>query len=171
MNHTSLDFIKNYFTQEKIESVFFILIGLVAISFALINLFIIKYSFYKGLAYPLLMIGLIQIGVGTTSYSRSSKDMIRVEHFVKMDTQKIHTEEIPRMEAAIENFFLYKWIEIATLLSGIVLFFYCKNSLHVFWKGIGLGLVIQATLMISLDSVAEKRSIIYLKQLHVSTKI
>jgi uncharacterized membrane protein len=170
MNHTSIDFIKHYFTQEKTESIFFVLIGLVAISFALINLCIIKYSFYKGLAYPMLVIGLIQLGVGTTIYIRSPKDIIRVEHIVKMETQKIQTEEIPRMEAVITNFIFYKWIEIVILISGILLFFYCKKSSYVFWKGIGLGLIIQATLMLSLDIIAEKRAKTYLKQLAISCK-
>lgn len=171
MDHTSINFIENYFTQEKIESVFFILIGAVAICFALINLFIIKYSFYRGLAYPLLVIGLIQLGVGTTIYSRSPKDIIRVEHLVKIETQKIQTEEIPRMESVISNFVLYKWIEIALNIGGVILFFCCKKLSHVFWKGIGLGLIIQASLMLSLDIIAEKRATAYLKQLAISCKI
>jgi hypothetical protein len=171
MDHTSIDFIKNYFTQEKIESVFFILIGVTAISFALINLFIIKYSFYKGLAYPLLLIGLIQLGVGASIYSRSPKDIIRVEDLFKKETQKIQTEEIPRMQVVIENFLLYKWIEIVLIIIGIILFFCCKKTPYVFWKGLGLGLIIQAALMLSLDSIAEKRSIIYLKQLQINSKI
>ncbi len=171
MDYTSINFIENYFAQEKIESVCFILIGVIAICFALINLFIIKYSFYKGLAYPLLVIGLIQLGVGTTIYSRSPKDIMCVEHLVKVETQKIQTEEIPRMEAVIENFFLYKMIEIVLIISGVILFFCCKKSSYVFWKGIGLGLIIQATLILSLDIIAEKRAAAYLKQLEISCKI
>jgi hypothetical protein len=171
MDYTSLDFIKNYFTQEKIESIFFIFIGMISISFALINWFVIKYSLYKGLAYPLFVIGLIQLGVGITIYNRSPNDILRVENLFKMETQKIQTEEIPRMEKVIENFLLYKWIEIAFIIIGVILFIYCKNSSAVFWKGIGLGLIIQATIMFSLDIIAEKRATTYLKQLNVSCKI
>ena len=171
MDNSEIDFIKNYFTQEKIESICFILIGIVAISFALINWFVIKYSLYKGLAYPLLVIGFIQLGVGTTIYSRSPKDIIRVEHFVKLEPQKIQTEEIPRMENVLENFFIYKWVEIGCVIIGVIVYVYCKNSAIAFWKGLGLGLMMQAIVMLSLDSLAEKRATLYLQQLHVRSKI
>ena len=93
MDFTSIDCIKNYFTQEKIESVFFILIGMFAILFALISWFIVRYSLYKGLAYPLFLIGIIQMGVGVTAYISSPLDKIRVEQFIKTQTIKIQTEE------------------------------------------------------------------------------
>ena len=171
MNDTSIDLIENYFTQEKIESVCFMLIGVVAISFALINLFIIKYALYKGLAYPFLLIGLIQVGVGSIIYVRSPKDIIRVEQMFHTTSQKIQTEEIPRMNAVIEKFAIYKWIEIALIALGVLLFFYNQKSSQAFWKGIGLGLIIQATLMLALDGLAENRSIKYTKQLLIICKI
>ena len=160
-----IDFITNYFTQEKIESLFFIMIGIVAISFSLINWFLIKYSFYKGLAYPLLIIGVIQLSVGTVVYTRTPKDIVRVEHSVQAEQFKIKTEELPRMKEVLQNFTIYKWIEVAFILVGISLFFLCKNSNRVFWKGLGLGLMIQASLMFTLDTVAEKRAAIYVNYL------
>ncbi len=160
-----IDFIKNYFTQEKIESLFFLLIGILAISFSLINWFIVKYSFYKGLAYPLLIIGIIQLLVGTIVYTRTAKDITRVEHFFQTEQSKLQTEELPRMKAVIKNFAIYKWIEIGLVLFGLVLFFLCKPSGMLFWKGLGLGLIIQASLMLTLDIVAEKRAEVYIKQL------
>ena len=156
-----VDFIKNYFTQEKIESLFFIFIGIVAISFSLINWFIIKYSFYKGLAYPLLIIGIIQLSVGTVVFIRTPEDIARVEHIVKAERSKINTEELPRMKKVIQNFTIYKWIELALILVGISLFFLCKNSNVRFWKGLGLGLMIQASLMLTIDTVAENRAAVY----------
>ena len=160
-----IDFITNYFTQEKIESLFFIMIGIVAISFSLINWFLIKYSFYKGLAYPLLIIGVIQLSVGTVVYTRTPKDIVRVEHSVQAEQFKIKTEELPRMKEVLQNFTIYKWIEVAFILIGISLFFLCKSSNTAFWKGLGLGLMIQASLMFTLDTVAEKRAAIYVNYL------
>ncbi len=165
MDFTSIDCIKNYFTQEKIESIFFILIGMFAILFALISWFIVRYSLYKGLAYPLFLIGIIQMGVGVTAYISSPLDKIRVEQFIKTETKKIQTEEIPRMKKVILNFYLYKWIEITLVGIGIILFMYFKNSKQVFWKGFGLGLIIQASLMFSFDVIAEKNAVCYINQL------
>jgi uncharacterized membrane protein len=106
MEHTSIDFIEKYFTQEKTESAFFMFIGLVAICLALINLFIIKYSFYKGLAYPLLIVGFIQLGAGSIVYNRSLKDRVGTEQFYTTNSKKIQTEEILRIETVMTNFVL-----------------------------------------------------------------
>jgi hypothetical protein len=162
---TSTNFVSTYFTEEKIESIFFIIVGIITISLALIFWFVIKYSFYNGLAFPFLLVGLIQIIVGTTVYFRAPKDIIKVEQIIKNEPQKIKTEELPRMEIVMKNFTLYKWIEITLLLTGLILFILFYNSSQTFWKGLGLGLLIQASLMLSLDFVAEKRAQIYIQNL------
>ncbi len=153
-----IDFIKTYFTEEKIESFFFIVIGLISISLALIFWFVIKYSFYNGLAYPLLIIGIIQLVVGTTVYLRSPKDTMRVEFIIKNEPSKIKTEELPRMDQVIKNFGIYKIIEIGLAIIGLVLVILFFRSGQTFWKGIGFGLLIQATLMLILDLLAEDRA-------------
>jgi hypothetical protein len=161
----SHNFVTIYFTEEKIESLFFIIVGITSILLSLIFWFIIKYSFYNGLAFPFLLIGLIQLIVGTTVYIRSPKDIIKVENIVKYEPQKIQTEELPRMEIVMKYFTIYKWIEIALILTGIVLFILFYNSPQTFWKGLGLGLLIQASLMLSLDFVAEKRGKTYIQNI------
>ena len=161
----SPNFVTTYFTEEKIESLFFIIIGITSVCLALIFWFIIKYSFYNGLAFPFLLVGLIQIIVGTTVYIRSPKDIIKVEQFIRNEPQKIQTEELPRMEVVMKSFTFYKWIEIILMLTGIILFILFYNSSQTFWKGLGLGLIIQAVLMLTLDIVAEKRGRIYIQNL------
>ena len=163
--NTSANFVSTYFTEEKIESLFFIIIGIITISLAIIFWFIIKYSFYNGLAFPLLIVGLIQLIVGTTVYIRSPKDIIKVEQMMKQEPHKIKTEELPRMEMVMKNFTIYKWIEIALIVLGIILFALFYKSPQTFWKGIGLGLIIQAALMLTLDFVAEKRGQTYIQAL------
>lgn len=164
---SSANFVTTYFTEEKIESLFFIIVGISAIFLAFIFWFIIKYSFYKGLAFPLFMIGLIQLVVGTTVYIRSPKDIIKIEQIIKEEPQKILSEELPRTEIVMKNFTVYKVIEMAVILAGIVLFMLFYNSHQLFWKGVGLGLMIQSSLMLILDFIAEKRLENYIKHLTV----
>ena len=73
--NNNIDFMKIFFTEEKIESLIFIFLGIIAISLAFIFLFFIKYSFYKGLAYPLLIFGIIQLTIGSLSFLKSESDM------------------------------------------------------------------------------------------------
>ena len=163
----SPNFVTTYFTEEKIESLFFIISGIISVCLALIFWFIIKYSFYNGLAFPFMLVGLMQIIVGTTVYIRSPKDIIKVEQFIRHEPQKIQTEELPRMEVVMKSFTFYKWIEIILMLTGIILYILFFNSSQTFWKGLGLGLLIQASLMLTLDIVAEKRGRIYIQSLTI----
>ena len=163
--NTTINFVNTYFTEEKIESLFILIIGITSIILALIFLSIIKYSFYKGLAFPLLIIGIIQLSVGSIIVKRSPKDIIRVEKIIKESPQKIGTEELPRMEKVIKNFRIYFWIEILFMLTGIIFFIYFYSSKQTFWKGLGLGLLIQATLLLSLDLIAKDRAVKFVDQL------
>jgi multidrug transporter EmrE-like cation transporter len=161
----SVDFIANYFSEEKIERLFFIIIGSITIAAALVFLGIIKYSFFKGLAYPLLLVGLIQLIIGINVYNRSPKDQERVTRFIMQEPDNIKTEELPRMEIVMQNFTIYKWIEIILIITGIVLISLFYKSPQTFWKGLGLGLLIQAVLMLCLDVMAEHRAEIYIQAL------
>jgi hypothetical protein len=152
--------ITKYFNAEKYESLLFILIGLTAIGFAVYYLTTIKSPFYNGMAYPLIAIASIQLVVGTTVYFRSPKDIARVNNIVKVEKSKIASEEIPRMEVVMKNFDIYRWVEIALLALGLILFFAISPA--TFWKGLGLGLAVQSAFMLSLDYFAESRGKWYL---------
>jgi hypothetical protein len=60
----------------------------------------------------------------------------------------------------MKNFVLYRRIEIALIISGIILYFYFQPK--TFWKGIGLGLSVQSSFMLLLDYFAESRGKVYL---------
>ncbi len=153
--------ISKYFNAEKYESLLFVLVGIFAILFAAYFLVKVKIPFYTGMAYPLIAVAIIQIVVGTSVYFRSPKDILRVNNIVEREKSKINAEEIPRMEVIMKNFVIYRWIEIILLLAGIIMFFYFEPN--VLWKGVGLGLAIQASFMLLLDFFAESRGKTYLE--------
>ncbi|MBI3520037.1 MAG: hypothetical protein HY062_11855 [Bacteroidetes bacterium] len=161
----AMDAITTYFSEERIQSLCMGIIGVTAILLALMFLFIIKYSFFKGLAVPLLMVGIIQLTVGTVVFVRSPKDLIRVQEFIEQYPQKIQTEELPRLEKVIHHFTIYKWIELSVMFMAIVLICVFYNSSQTFWKGLGLGLLLQAGLVFVVDVVSEKRAEVYREQL------
>ena len=165
-----ISFEESYFKQEQIESLIFIILGILSICLALIFLGIIKYSFFKGMAVPLLAVGLIQLIVGTTIYLRSPEDKYRVTQMLINKRSKIKTEEIPRMEKVMQNFTVYKWIEIVLILASIILLIIFYYSPQTYWKGLALGLLIQAIIMLSLDVLAENRGQVYIEQLQKISK-
>jgi hypothetical protein len=148
-----------YFNGEKAESYIFILIGVIAFAMALIFFFVLKSSFWKGAAIPFIIVALLQFVVGYTIVTRSPKDIARVEKFIQKEPQGIKTMEIPRMEKVLNNFVMYRYAEIALIILGIILMYSSMND--TFWRGIGLGLFIQAGMVLSLDFFAERRGHIY----------
>ena len=159
-----------YFNGEKAESYIFILIGVIALAMALYFIFALKSSFWKGVAAPFIIVALLEFAVGFTIVTRSPIDTARVETFILKEPQSIKTLEIPRMEKVMSNFVIFRYVEIALIILGITLMYSSLND--TFWRGIGLGLFIQASIVLSLDFFAERRGHIYLEYLkELSEKI
>jgi len=153
-----------YFNDEKAESYIFILIGVIAFAMALYFLFGLKTTFWKGIAIPFFIVACLEVIVGYTIVTRSTKDIVRVETYIQKEPSNIKTLEIPRMEKVLSNFVIYRYVEIALIIFGIALMYSSMND--TIWRGIGLGLFIQASIVLSLDFFAERRGHIYLEYLN-----
>ncbi len=154
-----------YFSGEKIESYLFMTIGVIAFAMALYFFFVLKTTFWKGVAIPFILVAFMEFVVGFTIVTRSSKDVIRVKTYMKKEPEKIQTNEMPRMEKVLSNFVIYRYVEIALIILGIVLMY--SSMIDTFWRGVGLGLFIQASIVLSLDFFAERRGhnyMVYLQE-------
>lgn len=155
--------IEKYFNAEKSESLFFLTAGCLALLAAAWFFIKVKQPFYNGIAYPLLLIALVQITVGSSVYWRSPKDIIRVTKLVQNNKAGIYTEEIPRMQTVMKNFIIYRWIEIALIAIGVAVVII--SSPQTLLRGVGVGLALQAAIMLLLDYFAESRGKDYLDYL------
>lgn len=162
-------FIYRYFSGEKQESLLFLIVGIIAIILAVAFWFFIKTnpSFFKGAAIPLLAIGLIQMVVGYSVYSRTDKQQKDIAYNMGMEpVNYIKHTELPRMKTVMKNFVIYRWVEIAFIITGLVLIFLFRlNADKTFWYGFGVALAIQAVIMLGADYFAEKRGKIYTNEL------
>ena len=152
--------VADYFAAERAESVLFIVVGALALGAALYLVIRRRRPFGIGLAWPLVAIGLIQLVVGITVFMRSPGDTVRVQHALQADRGLIVTEEVPRMITVVNNFVLYRWVELALLGLGGVLLLAAKRRSGA--RGAGLGLALQAAFMLVLDALAEQRALQYL---------
>ncbi len=158
--------IEKYFIAEKSESLLFLVLGVLAISLSIIFYSYLKTNFYKGAAVPLLLIGLIQAIVGYTVYARSDEQRIGMVYAYDMDPGKLKNEELPRMNKVNRDFVIYRWVETALLVTGIMLIvLYRSNPVRSFWLGLGITLAMQAAIGLGADYFAEKRAKIYSNQL------
>jgi uncharacterized membrane protein len=162
-------FIYKYFIAEKQESLLFLIVGIVAVLLAVVFCFFIKSnpSFFKGAAIPLLAIGLIQMVVGYSVYSRTDKQKANIAYNIGMEpVAYVKQTEQPRMKTVMRNFIIYRWVEIAFIIAGLVLIFlFRSNPDKSFWYGFGVALAIQATIMLGADYFAEKRGKVYTDEL------
>jgi len=169
LEQRDFSFIYKYFIAEKQESLLFLIVGIAAIMLAIIFFIFIRSNplFYKGAAIPLLAIGIIQCVVGFAVYARSDKQMNEVAYNIGMEpVSYTRTQELPRMETVMKNFVIYRWVEIALIVTGIVLIFLFRaNPDRSFWYGLGITLAIQAFLMLGADFFAERRGGVYTEEL------
>lgn len=155
------DFIEIYFKAEKWESLFFFGIGVIGIILILISLLKNSGNFYKGLAIPVILISILQIIVGSTVYLRSDKQISDLNALHTNTHLEFQSQETERMTTVMKNFKIYKYIEVGFILVGtfVLLFIPGLN----FITGLGLGLLLEGSLMISADIFAEDRGEIYLE--------
>lgn len=158
-----MDPIVKYFTGEKAESYLFLFMGVVALTLAVGFLLGLKTAFWKGVAIPFLIVATLEMVVGYTIVRRSPKDIVRVENYYKSDPAKIIDQEIPRMEKVMSNFVLFRYLEITLIVLGIFLMYSTQKD--TFLRGLGFGLFIQASIVLSLDFFAERRGKVYMDYL------
>ncbi len=147
-----------YFKAEKRESLLFMAVGFAAIT---ASVFLWRTdSPWRGMAYPLVAVALIQIVAGSTVYFRTDAQVLGLHGQLATDPDGYLETELPRMETVRRSFSLYKGIEITLLVLGVAGYFFFRERQALF--AASLGLMLQSALMLALDLVAERRADVYL---------
>jgi len=152
--------VEKYFNGERLQCGIGIAMALISISVGVYFLLQLKKPFTTGMSYPFLIIPGFLLMICIAVIIRSSKDIVRVNQMVQRDKPKIKTEELPRMETVMRNFKIIKRAEMAVVVVGLLLYVFLPAG--TFWRGVGLGLTIQASMMLFFDLVAESRGKVYL---------
>jgi uncharacterized membrane protein (UPF0136 family) len=112
------------------------------------------------MAYPLVVIGLLQIVVGGTVYLRTDSQVSTLSAQLQLNPSALKAEETIRMQTVMKNFSIYKGIEMLLLIIGVGMIAFLQR--HDIVAGIGVGLVLQAAITLALDIFAETRGTDYL---------
>jgi hypothetical protein len=106
----------------------------------------------------------MQMVVGVAIYLRTDHQVATLSAQLQREPAALKAQEIPRMQTVMKNFSIYKGVEMVLLILGLgMLTFWQRHDLAA---GIGIGLVLQAALTLTLDIFAETRGSIYLSTLH-----
>jgi hypothetical protein len=152
--------IEKYFTDDRLQ----LGIGIIISVFSLIIaafLYMLKRPAFAGMSYSIIPLTLILLSVCVFLFIRTPKDLKRVSTFYQTTPEKMKTEELPRMEKVLKNF---NWIiktEICIIIAGVFLFVsFGKNDLV---RGISIGMVSQASILLIFDTIETERAKIYLE--------
>ncbi len=151
--------LQTYFQAEKKASMLFVTIGILACWVGAALFMKAAAPFYIGLAIPLLAVGIIQIIVGTTVTRRTDQQLDDLERLLTEEPAQFRPSESPRMAKVMRNFVTIRWVEIAIIVIGALLFAWQREML--FLKGLGIGMFGQGLVMLIADYFAEKRGHIY----------
>lgn len=147
-----------YFGAEKQESLIFVAVGLVALGIS-VWLWLNGHRL-KSMAYPLVVIALMQIVVGASIYLRTETQLSNLSAQLAANPAALKAEETTRMQTAMKNFSMYKAVEMVLLIVGVGMIAFLQR--HDIAAGIGVGLVLQAAFTLTLDIFAEARGSDYL---------
>jgi len=150
-----MEFIKTYFSAEKSESLIFMAMGIMLIGFSTYALVKWGETFYKGFAIPVIFIGVIQLVVGGTVFFKTYKQLVALEALYQKSKTDFVSTETDRMNKVMDNFSIYKKIEIAFVIAGLLLIILAPSK--EFWLGLGVGMLLQGALMLTADVFAERR--------------
>jgi len=98
---------------------------------------------YRGMIPPLGVLGLVEIGIGATVRLRAPR-------------QVEARRERDRMRRVIASFRIYKVVETVVLTAGLTLMMLFPR--HTVLYASGLGCLLQASVLLVLDRVAERRA-------------
>ena len=131
-----------YFAEERRGAVFFLAAGVVAAALSLS--LAARPTPYRGMIPPLALLGLVEVVVGAVVLRRTPRPAQELER------------ERARMRRVIASFRIYKVAETVVLTAGLTLMMLFPR--HTVLYASGLGCLVQASVLVVLDRVAERRA-------------
>jgi hypothetical protein len=150
-----------YFTAEKHGGL--LLIALAAASLALaIYLFATK-SLFAAMAWPVLVLGGIELVIGLTVAGRAPAQIAEIEAGLQSTRAVTITAELERMARVNGTLELIKKVEIALIAVSLV--FMIVRPAPDTLGAVGLGILLQSAVLLAFDTFAHHRAIQYVEWL------
>jgi len=149
-----------YFEGEKSEAWAFGAGGVLTVGGGA-ALFLAHDDFYRGAAYPLAIVGAIELAAGIVLLVRTDAQVRELD--ARLDTSKrafLQLEQ-PRMEKVRSEFGLLAGVELALIVAGLGLATYGGAQSDHTLTGIGAGAALQSAAMLTFDMHASARADAY----------
>jgi hypothetical protein len=145
-----------YFTGEKNAGVLCVVLAVLSVA---LTLWVWRvHPPLRAIAAPLLLIGLIQLAIGLTLASQTRLQVASLRHDLASQPETARAQELARMDRVNRNFTRIKIVEAVLIVAALALILAFRSSALV---AIGLGLLLQTSVMLVFDVFAERRAQVY----------
>ena len=153
------DALARYFAEEKQGSLVFVGFGVASVLAAIL----VARSPWKGALWPLLVLGLGAVVVGSTVYLRTDRQVAELQALLDRDPAELRARELPRLERIQRTFRVLKMAEIALVAAGLALTFVFSRGSTAY--AVGIALAVEAAVLLGLDLLASRRADVYVDAL------
>jgi hypothetical protein len=143
-----------YFAEERRGAAIFLAAGLAALTLSL-GLAMSRAA-YRGMVPPLGALGLVEVVVGATVFLRTPRQVDALRRDLRDAEEHARARERERMRRVIASFRVYRVAETVVLTTGLTLMMLFPR--HTLLYASGLGCLLQASVLLVLDRVAERRA-------------
>lgn len=147
-----------YFTAEKQGAALIAALGVVA---GILGTYLwVTRSPFRAMAWPLLVIGAGQLAIGVGLLLRTDPQVARLREGLRSSPQVTVESELSRMAKVNRSFKVVVALEVLFLIVGVFLAL-ALRSRHPGWASVGMGLILQAAVLLVFDLFAEHRAHAY----------
>lgn len=150
-----------YFDGEKSAGLVLAGVGALACGWA----FAVRrgYTDAAGMFWPVVIIGVLQVAIGVGLYLKTGPQVAALHATMERAPSEMLSAETPRMRAVQRNFPIIEVVELVMLAVGVAMALGLKGRPYL--SEVGMGLALQASVMLVFDLLAEKRGALYLAAL------
>lgn len=147
-----------YFSAEKQAALLLLVLALAGmVSGVYLR---ITESFFRAMAWPLFTVAVIQTAVGIGLLMRTNPQVAALQQGFTASPATAVAAEITRMDKVNRAWILIEVVEVMLIVAGLILIF-AGRSAHPAWTAFGMGLLIEASVMLAFDLFAEHRALVY----------
>jgi hypothetical protein len=150
-----------YFTAERQGGFFLVALALVSFGFA--SVLWANRSAFVAMAWPLVVLGSLQLVIGLVVALRTPAQVASLEQGLRTSSATTVAAEIQRMTKVTRNFRVVKVVEASVIVVGLLLVL-CLPYPGT-WPSVGLGLLVEAAVLLAFDAFAHQRALVYTRWL------
>jgi hypothetical protein len=149
--------VQDYFNAERQGGLLLVAMAVAGVSLAA-YLWSTRHAFLA-MAWPLVLLGVLQVAIGSTVAWRASGQAASLEQGLRESPGPAAAAELERMNTVNRNFRGIKIAEVAIIVLSLALVIAFRQPGT--WSAVGLGLLVEAAALLAFDVFAQQRALVY----------